>query len=123
MFCRKWHIEDRNSADLESYWEIMWDAEFAPFLDGQKLHDLEQAEEVGADVDYLDALKIPQWKKEVYQDLKSMRIEADLTSIKDIFSFYKEHKPTIRTKAAQRREDNELARLQKDLLDSIRHLV
>jgi hypothetical protein len=108
---------------LESYWEIMWNAEFAPFLDGQKLHDLEQAEEVGADVDYLDALKIPQWKKEVYQNLKSMRSEADLTSIKDTFSFCKEHKPTIRTKAAQRREDNELARLQKDLLDSIRHLV
>ena len=118
-FCREWHIEDQSDPKYEFNWEIMWGSEYAPFLDGQKLHDLEQEEEVGGIVDYIDALEIPQWKKEVYRDLKSMRSKADLTSIKDIFSFYKEHKPTIRTKAAQKREDNELARLQKDLLDSI----
>jgi hypothetical protein len=97
----------------------MWKNEFAPFLDDQKLHDLEEQENHGAIVDYLDALQKPRWKKEVYQDLQSIRTEADLTRTTDVFAFYKKHKPTIRTKDAQIREDNEQARLQKNLLDSI----
>ena len=68
-FCREWHIEDQNDPMYELNWEIMWDSEYAPFLDSQKLHDLEQEAEVGEIVDYIDALEIPLWKKEVYRDL------------------------------------------------------
>lgn len=68
-FCREWHIEDQNDPMYEFNWEIMWESEYAPFIDSQKLHDLEQEAEVGGTVDYIDALEIPQWKKEVYRDL------------------------------------------------------
>ena len=106
----------------EFNWEIMLCSEYAPFLDGRKFHDLEQEAEVGEIVDHINALETLQWEKEVYRDLTSIKSKADLTSIENVFSFHKQHKPLNRTKSTTRRENKDLARLEKDLLGSVGNL-
>jgi len=120
-FCRKWHLEDRTDPQFGLNWDIMWQNEFAPFIDEERLRELETKAEddLFVQIDYTDALNIPNWKKELYEDLKLLRGPEELTSMKDVFAFYKKHKPSNRTRSAQRREDNELARLQNDLLTAV----
>ena len=102
----------------------MWQNEFAPFIDEERLRELETKAEddLFVQIDYTDALNIPNWKKELCEDLKLLRGPEELTSMKDVFAFYKKHKPSNRTRSAQRREDNELARLQNDLLTAAARL-